>query len=77
MPAAAASRSGETLQAKPGSPLPASIYHNAFAAGISRGLLVASAIALAALIIAAVTIRVRREDLTGTAAPTAQQQPRR
>jgi len=38
-------------------------------------LLVASAIALAALIIAAVTIRVRREDLTGTAAATAQQQP--
>ena len=73
--AAAASRSGQTLQAKPGSPLPASIYHNALAAGISRGLLVASAIALAALIIAAVTIRVRREDLTGTAAATAQQQP--
>ena len=73
--AAAASRSGQTLQAKPGSPLPASIYHNALAVGISRGLLVASAIALAALIIAAVTIRVRREDLTGTAAPTAQQQP--
>ena len=62
-------------QAKPGTPLPASIYHNALAAGISRGLLAASGIALVALIIAAMTIRVRREDLTGGAIATAQGQP--
>jgi hypothetical protein len=73
--AAAASRSSHTPQAKPGSPLPAPLYHNALAAGISHGLLAASAIALAALIIAAVTIRVRREDLTGTPDATAQGEP--
>ncbi len=65
--AAAAARSGHALQAKPGAPLPASIYHNALAAGISRGFLAASAIALAALIIAAATIRIRRDDLAGAA----------
>ena len=69
-----ASRSGRPLPVKPGSPLPASIYHNALAAGISRGLLAASAIALSALIIAAVTIRVRREHLTSAVAVTAQPQ---
>jgi len=69
--AAAASRSGHMLQARPGSQLPASIYHNALAVGISRGYLVASGIALAALIIAAVTIRVRREDLADAAAGAA------
>ena len=73
--AAAASSSGHPPQAKPGTQLPASIYHNALTAGISRGLLAASAIALAALIIAAMTIRVRREDLTGGATATAQGQP--
>ena len=45
--------------AQPGSRLPAAIYANALAAGISRGFVVASGIALAALIIAVVTIRVR------------------
>ena len=62
--AAAASRN---LQAGPGSQLAVSIYHNALAVGISRGFLVASAIAFAALLIAAVTIRVRRADLAGPA----------
>jgi len=66
--AAAASQSGHTLRMKAGSPLPASIYHHALAAGISRGLLAASGVALAALIIAVVTIRVRREELTGDSA---------
>ena len=63
--AAAASRSGHHALAKPGSPLPASIYHNALAAGITRGFLAASGIALAAFVIAAIAIRVRREDLAG------------
>ena len=45
----------------------ASIYH-ALAAGITRGFLAASAIALAALVVAAVTIRIWREDLTSPAA---------
>ena len=46
----------------------ASIYHHALAAGITRGFLAASGIALAALAATAVTIRVRREDLTSPAA---------
>ncbi len=62
--AAAAARSGHTLQVKPGGQLPASIYHQALAVGITRGFLVASGIALAALVIVAVTIRVKRDDLT-------------
>jgi EmrB/QacA subfamily drug resistance transporter len=65
--AAAASRSGHVLQAKPGAPLPVSIYQHALAAGITRGFLVAVGIGLAALVIAVVTIRVRREDLAGAA----------
>jgi EmrB/QacA subfamily drug resistance transporter len=62
--AAAAARAGRPLadpQAR------ASIYHHALAAGIARGFLAASAIALAALAVTAVTIRVRREDLTKAA----------
>jgi len=46
----------------------ASIYHHALATGITRGFLAASGIALAALVTTAVTIRVRREDLTSPAA---------
>ena len=44
------------------------IYHNALAAGITRGFLTAAGIALAALVIAVVFIRIRREDLAGAAA---------
>jgi hypothetical protein len=50
------------------------IYHHALAVGITRGFLAASGIALAALVITAVTIRVRREDLAGTPGP-AQDRP--
>ena len=46
-----------------GAQLQAVIHQHALAAGISRGLLVASAIAFSALVIAAVTIRVRPHDL--------------
>ena len=69
--AAAAARSGHaqlSLQAR------ASIYHHALAVGITRGFLAASGIALAGLVITVITIRVRREDLAGTAEP-AQDRP--
>ena len=46
----------------------ASIYHNALAAGIARGFLVAAGIALGALIITVIAIRIRREDLAGATA---------
>ncbi len=64
--AAAAAKSGHAvLLAGQGARLPGSIYSQALAAGISRGFLVASGIALAALIITVVSIRVRRADLAG------------
>jgi hypothetical protein len=44
------------------------IYHHALAAGITRGFQAASGLALAALVITAITIRVRREDQAGPAA---------
>ena len=65
--AAAGSGHGPGL-AQPGSRLPAAIYSNALATGISRGFLVASGIALAALVIALVSIRVSRADLAGAGA---------
>jgi EmrB/QacA subfamily drug resistance transporter len=64
--AAAAAKAGQPLP-KPGSPLPASIYDHALAAGFSRGFLVAAGIALLALLIAIATIRVSREELSGAA----------
>ena len=48
----------------------ASIYHNALAAGITRGFLAASRIALAAMVTTAITIQISHEDLTS---PTAVQ----
>jgi threonine/homoserine/homoserine lactone efflux protein len=45
-----------------GGPAAMAIYHQALAAGVSRGLLAASGIALAALLIAVITIRGRRVD---------------
>ena len=62
---AAARRSGHALASIPDH---ASIYHHALAAGISRGMLAAAGIALAAFLITALTIRVRREDLAGAGA---------
>ena len=47
----------------------ASIYHHALAVGITRGFLTASGIALPSLVITVITIRIRREDLTGTPEP--------
>jgi len=69
--AAARAGAGHTLAAAHAQ---AAIYHNALAAGATRGLLAASGIALAGFVIAAIAIRVRREDLAGPAA-AAQGQP--
>jgi len=69
---AAAARAGHPTLATPHAQ--AVIYHNALAAGITRGFLASSGIALAALVIAVVFIRVRRQDLAG-APTTAQEQP--
>jgi EmrB/QacA subfamily drug resistance transporter len=62
---AAAAKAGQPLP-KPGSPPPASIYDHALTVGFSRAFLVAAGIALLALLIAIATIRVRRQDLSGT-----------
>jgi hypothetical protein len=59
--AAAAARSGRSLAS---TGVRASISQHALAAGITRGFVAASGIALAALATTAVTIRIRREDLT-------------
>jgi EmrB/QacA subfamily drug resistance transporter len=66
--AAAAGRPGHALA---GARVPAPVYHQALAGGITRGFLAAAGIALAALVITVIAIRVRREDLTGTAAAAA------
>ncbi len=64
---AAAAAAGHTLPApKPGGAVPAAILDHALAVGISRGFLVAAGIALLALVISIITIRVRRQDLAGT-----------
>jgi len=62
--AAAAAQAGQ-LPANAGATPPATVLHHALAIGISRGFLVASGIALLALIVVAASIRVRREDLAG------------
>ena len=43
--------------------MPASILHEALVTGISRGFLVASGIALLALVVVLLTIRIKREDI--------------
>jgi EmrB/QacA subfamily drug resistance transporter len=53
---------------KPGTSLPASIYNHALTVGFSRGFGVAAGIGLLAVVIAVATIRIRRQDLSGTAA---------
>jgi stage V sporulation protein SpoVS len=64
--ALAAARSGH---AQLSTQLRASIFHHALAVGITRGFLTASGIALASMVIAVITIRIRREDLAGTPEP--------
>jgi EmrB/QacA subfamily drug resistance transporter len=70
--AAAAARAGHPVPSGKGGAVPAAMLHQALATGISRGFLVAAGIAVLALLVVAVTIRVRRSDLSGaTAAPAA------
>ena len=61
---AAAAKAGRPLP-KPGTPPPASIYDHALTVGFSRGFVVAAGIALLALLIGIVTIRVSRQELAG------------
>jgi EmrB/QacA subfamily drug resistance transporter len=56
----------------PGGQVSTAVLHEALATGISRGFLVASGIAVLALVLAVTMIRVRRSDLAGaTSAPAA------
>jgi MFS family permease len=64
--AAAAAKAGRPVP-KPGTPPTASIYDHALTVGISRGFVVAAGIALLALLIAIVTIRVSRQELAAAA----------
>ena len=68
---AAAARAGAHLPAARSGSLPTPILHQALTAGISRGFEVASAIVLAAMVVVIVTIRLRREHMTGAHAPAA------
>jgi len=54
--------------AKAGVTVPSPILHQALAAGISRGFLVAAGIAVLALVVVLVSIRLRREDLAAAVA---------
>ena len=67
--AAAAAKAGHVVHAKPGASVPVAIYHHALAVGFSRGFLVSAGIAVLALIVTIVMIRVRREDLAGVPSP--------
>jgi EmrB/QacA subfamily drug resistance transporter len=67
--ATTAARAGQHAQVKASGSIPAAIYHHALAVGFSRGFLVSAGIAVLALIVTIVAIRVRREDLAGTAGP--------
>jgi EmrB/QacA subfamily drug resistance transporter len=78
---AAAAKAGRPLP-KPATVPPASIYDHALTVGFSRAFVVAAGIGLLALLIAIVTIRVRRQDLAGAvpappeaASPPAASQP--
>ena len=62
--AAAAAKTGHALHAT-GGQTPRAIYDHALAVGFSRGFLVSSGIAVIALVITLVGIRVKKEDLAG------------
>jgi EmrB/QacA subfamily drug resistance transporter len=62
--AAAAAKTGHAVHAA-GGQLPRAIYDHALALGFSRGFLVSALIAVLALVITLVTIRVTRADLAG------------
>ena len=63
--AAAAAKSGHGLHAAASGAIPKAIYAHALSVGFSKGFLLSSAIALLALIVTIVMIRVRRVDLAG------------
>jgi EmrB/QacA subfamily drug resistance transporter len=63
--AAAAAKAGHPL---PAGKVPASVLHEALVTGISRGFVVASGIAVLALIITVFTIRLTKEDIAATPA---------
>jgi hypothetical protein len=67
MAAATGAGAGSQLPSGKAGTLPATVLQHALAIGISRGFLVASAIALLALLVVAGTIRLRRSDLAGAA----------
>jgi EmrB/QacA subfamily drug resistance transporter len=66
---AAAAKAGHAVHAKADGSVPAAIYHHALAVGFSRGFLVSAGIAVLALIVTIVLIRVTREDLAGAQNP--------
>jgi EmrB/QacA subfamily drug resistance transporter len=73
--AAAAARAGHPVHGVPGH-LPTAIYNHALSAGFARGFAVSAGIALVALVVTALMVRVTRADLAGaqqamTAAPPA------
>jgi EmrB/QacA subfamily drug resistance transporter len=63
--AATAAQTGHPLSHAKAAALQTSIYHHALAVGFSRGYLVSAGIALLALVITVITIRIRRDDLAG------------
>jgi EmrB/QacA subfamily drug resistance transporter len=63
--AKAAAAAGHPLSKAKAAALQTHIYDHALAVGFSRGFLVSAGIALLALVITVITIRVRREDLAG------------
>ncbi len=63
--AAAAARTGHGVHVAASGAIPKAIYAHALSVGFSKGFLLSSAIALLALVVTIVMIRVRREDLAG------------
>jgi hypothetical protein len=63
--AAAAARTGHAVHATGSTQIPRAIYSHALALGFSRGFLVSAGIAVIALVISIVAIRVKKEDLAG------------
>jgi EmrB/QacA subfamily drug resistance transporter len=69
--AAAAAKAGHAVQAQAGGSVPRAVYNHALATGFSKGFMVSGGIALLALIVTIVMIRVRKQDLAGTSPPIA------
>jgi EmrB/QacA subfamily drug resistance transporter len=63
--AAAAAKTGHAVHAAGTGQIPRAIYNHALALGFSRGFLVSAGIALIALVLSVVAIRVKKEDLAG------------